>query len=67
MDPMDTSISHFGNVGIGNIGNGTDAEIEGFRYRVDEICVKVDKVSESIIYKAADSSSKYMNKAVDMG
>ncbi|XP_062155801.1 transcription factor GTE6 isoform X1 [Alnus glutinosa] len=46
MDPMDTSISHFGNVGIGNIGNGTDAEIEGFRYRVDEICVKVDKLEQ---------------------
>lgn len=51
---MDASISHFGNVGTGNIGDGTAAEIEGFRYRVDEICVKVDKVSERITYKAVD-------------
>jgi hypothetical protein len=54
MDPMDASISHFRNVGIGDIGNGTAAEIEGFRYRADKICVKVDKVSGTIIYKAAD-------------
>lgn len=46
MDPMDASISHFGNVGTGNIGDGTAAEIEGFRYRVDEICVKVDKLEQ---------------------
>ncbi|XP_059456802.1 transcription factor GTE6 [Corylus avellana] len=46
MDPMDASISHFRNVGIGDIGNGTAAEIEGFRYRADEICVKVDKLEQ---------------------